>query len=167
MIVIAALLAAMQTAEPQAPLELVCTGGHGEQAGLRNRSKPSAWIGDGRGTPVSGSGYSTTTVTGMRQQGFADQVDVRLFKGDDLIRLPRTMLPAFRGGEGGWFKLKNVTATAGLSCKSCGKPDQQSQRSYDRVTGSISISGKAGDYVGQCQAVRQIARQIRSTELSR
>jgi hypothetical protein len=106
------------------------------------------------GTPVSGSGYSTTTVTGMRQQDFADQVDVRLFSGDDRIRLPRTMLPAFRGGEGGWFKLKNVTADGrSIRGKAAVNLINSPNVHIDRVTGSISISGKAGDYVGQCQAV--------------
>ena len=42
----------------------------------------------------------------------SDQVDVRLFGGDDRIRLPRAMMPLIHGGADGWFKLKNVVADA-------------------------------------------------------
>src|SRR6185369_3119986 len=53
---------------------------------------------------------TTTTVSRNVKVDFADQVDVRLFMGDDRIRVPRTMLPDFHGGNQGWFKIKNVTA---------------------------------------------------------
>lgn len=91
----------------------------------------------------------------MRQQGFREQVDIRLFGDDDRIRMPRTMLPAIRGGKGGWFKLKNVVADersirASAAVNALNNPNVF----IDRVTGTISVSGKAGDFTGQCEAMR-------------
>lgn len=102
----------------------------------------------------SGHGSGTTTVYGTRQQAFGDQVDVRLFGGDDRIRMPRTMLPLIRGGKDGWFKLKNVVAnTRSIRAKAAVNFANNPNVFIDRVTGTISISGKAGDYSGQCQAI--------------
>ena len=106
-------------------------------------------------TPVSGSGSAQTTIYGTRQQGFEDQVDIRLFGGDDRIRMPRTMLPMFHGGSDGWFRLKNVKSDARSIQASVAVNFINNPKVYiDRVTGTISISGKAGDYSGQCGAVQ-------------
>jgi len=146
--------AAAQNAVQQ-PLNLTCGG-----AGTANKptavnaysyGSASGWVG---GTPVSGSGSSTTTVYGRRQQGFEDQVDVRLFSGDDRIRMPRTMLPVIHGGANGWFKLKNVVADARSIHANAAVGLLNNPKVYiDRVTGTISISGKSGDYSGECQVV--------------
>jgi len=153
-IVLAALVAAEVVA--QQPLNLTCGG-----AGVAN--KPTARTAYANGyasgmigsTPVSGAGSATTTVYGMRQQGFEDQVDIRLFSGDDRIRLPRTMLPPLHGGNEGWFKLKNVVADARSIHASAAVNFMNNPKVYiDRITGTISISGKAGDYSGQCQAMQ-------------
>ena len=105
-------------------------------------------------TPVSGYGSANTTIYGTRQQSFADQVDIRLFGGDDRIRMPRTMLPMFHGGSDGWFKLKHVVADARQIHASIAVNFINNPKVYiDRVTGTISISGKAGDYSGECQAM--------------
>jgi len=153
-IVLTALVAAQAVA--QQPLNLTCGG-----AGVAN--KPTARTAYTNGyasgmigsAPVSGSGSATTTVYGLRQQGFEDQVDIRLFGGDDRIRLPRTLLPPLHGGNDGWFKLKNVVADARSIHASAAVNFMNNPKVYiDRVTGTISISGKAGDYSGQCQAVQ-------------
>jgi hypothetical protein len=62
------------------------------------------------------------------------------------------MLPAFRGGEDGWFKLGNIEIkeneiTASVRVNFINNPKLR----IDRYTGAISISGKAGDYAGGCQ----------------
>lgn len=83
-----------------------------------------------------------------------DQVDVRLFGGDDRIRLPRAMVPIMHGGSDGWFKLKNVVADAKTIRAIAPLNFYSNLKVYiDRVTGAISISGDNGDYSGECQVV--------------
>ena len=136
-------------------LDLTCLGG-----GTANKAAVASAFSSGHAsgsvgfTSWSGSGSGTTTVVGQRQQAFGDQVDVRLFGGDDRIRIPRTMLPAIRGGKEGWFKLKDVVADARSIRASAAVNMLNNPKVFiDRVTGTISISGKAGDYTGQCQAI--------------
>jgi hypothetical protein len=82
-------------------------------------------------------------------------VDIRLFAGDDRIRLPRTMLPPLHGGSDGWFKLKNLKVDARTIRGKAAVNFINSPKVFiDRVIGTISISGKAGDYSGQCEAVQ-------------
>ena len=139
----------------QQPLNLTCGGGgtasKTTSASAYSNTDVSGMVGT---TPVMGSGTTTTTVYGHRQQGFEDQVDVRLFSGDDRIRMPRTMLPAFHGGNDGWFKLKNVKVDARSIHASAAVNFMNNPKIYiDRVTGTISISGRAGDYSGQCEVI--------------
>lgn len=68
--------------------------------------------------------------------------------------MPRTMLPAIRGGEDGWFKLKDIKIkpneiTASIAVNILNNPKLR----LDRYSGSVSISGKAGDYVGRCRLI--------------
>ena len=142
-------------ASAQQPLNLTCFGGGtANKPTIMRGHTTGSFSGSVGGTPYSGSGNATTNVYGMRQQGFDDQVDIRLFAGDDRIRMPRTMLPPIRGGKEGWFKLKDVQADArSIRAKAAVNLMNSPNVHIDRVTGAISISGKAGDYVGQCQAV--------------
>lgn len=155
-----AALAAAQAAptpEPtaQQPLELTCFGaGTANKATTATSNSNARFSGMVGTTPVSGSGSGSTSVIIPRQQDFQDQVDVRLFNGDDRIRMPRTMLPLIRGGNAGWFKLKNVVADArSIRAKAAVNFMNNPNVLIDRVTGTISISGKAGDYSGQCQVI--------------
>jgi hypothetical protein len=151
--ILAALVVAQVAA--QQPLQLTCFGAGTANKATARTAYSNAYVSGSVGTtPYSGSGNATTTVYGTRQQGFEDQVDVRLFGGDDKIRLPRTMLPALHGGNDGWFKLKNVVADARSIRAKAGVNFMNSPNVLiDRVTGTISISGKAGDYTGQCQVI--------------
>lgn len=154
-----AAIAAVGAAAPiisQQPLNLTCSGG-----GTANKHAHASvdtdvhMSGMAGTTMVSGSGYGTSTINLPRQQGFEDQVDIRLFGGDDRIRMPRTMLPRIHGGSDGWFKLKHVEADARSIHASAAVNFINNPKVYiDRVTGTISISGKAGDYTGQCEAVQ-------------
>ena len=153
LILVAAAAAAQSPA--QTPLNLTCGGeGTANKVAVATASSNGGFMGSVGTTPVSGSTYGSTTVTSRRQQGFEDQVDIRLFAGDDRIRMPRTMLPALHGGSDGWFKLKSVVADARSIHASAAVNFMNNPKVYiDRVTGTISISGKAGDYAGQCQVI--------------
>jgi hypothetical protein len=144
----------------QPPLNLTCFGsGTANKMAVASATTSGSVFGSVGGTPYSGFGSATTNVHGTRQQDFSDQVDIRLFAGDDRIRMPRTMLPLVRGGEDGWFKLKKVeaddkTIRASASVNLINNPKVH----IDRLTGSLSISGKAGDFTGQCQVVDTTAK---------
>jgi hypothetical protein len=64
------------------------------------------------------------------------------------------MLPGIHGGQEGWFKLKDVVADVREIHASAAVNFINNPKVYiDRVTGTISISGKAGDYAGECQVI--------------
>lgn len=130
-----------QNAAPAAgaPLALTCTGG-----GTADKQ---------RGSLLAGR-WGWASVVSHHDREFADQVDIRLFSGDDRIRIPRTMLPGMHGGQDGWFKLKDVVADArAIRAHASVAAFHNPQVYIDRVTGTISISGKSGDYSGQCQVI--------------
>jgi hypothetical protein len=150
-----AALAAAQAAAPQQPLTLTCFGGGTANkystATVHSNAQVSGMVG---GTPVSGSGFGNSTITVPRSEGFTDQTDLRLFNGDDRIRLPRTILPVLHGGDGGWFKLKKVEADPRTIRAEAAVNFINHPKVYiDRVTGTISISGKSGHYSGQCEII--------------
>lgn len=123
-------------------LNLVCFGGG--SANKVTSGSAYAWDNSGKST--------NATVYGQRSQGFEDEVRVRINDADPRLRMPRTMLPAIRGGEDGWFKIKNIEygegeITASIAVSLLNNPKLR----LDRYTGAISISGKSGDFVGQCQ----------------
>lgn len=142
-------------ASAQQPLNLTCFGGGTANKPTMVTGHTNANIYGSVGTtPYSGHGNATTNVYGMRQQDFDDQVDIRLFAGDDRIRMPRTMLPPIRGGKAGWFKLKDVQADERSIRASAAVNFMNNPKIHiDRVSGTITISGKAGDFNGKCQAV--------------
>ncbi len=150
-----ALLMLMQAAAAQ-PLNLSCFGGGtANKVTMTNIDASGSSYGHVGGTPYSSYGSGSATVMGRRQQGFADQVDIRLFNGDDRIRLPRTLLPPLHGGKDGWFKLKNVVSDARSIHASAAVNFMNNPKVFiDRVTGTISVSGKTGDFAGQCEAFR-------------
>jgi hypothetical protein len=144
-----------QAVVAQPPLNITCSGGGtANKVTVATVNSYGSFSGNVGTTPVYGNSSDSSTVYGNRQQGFEDQVDVRLFSGDDRIRLPRTILPPVHGGSDGWFKLKNVQVDARSIHASAAINFMNKPKVYiDRVSGTISISGKAGDYTGQCQAV--------------
>ncbi len=142
-------------AAAQQPLNLTCSGGGtANKVAVATAHSNASGYGMVGTVPISGSSNSSTNVYIPRQQGFSDQVDVRLFSGDDRVRMPRTMLPGLHGGKDGWFVLKDITGDerfirATVAVNFINHP----KLFIDRTTGTISISGKAGNYSGQCEVV--------------
>ena len=139
--------------EAEDQLNLMCFG-----AGAANKVTVGRAYGSSSGSAVGTGGFATysgsanATVYGTRSQGFEDQVSLYLTSEEGRVRMPRTMLPVIRGGEDGWFKLKNISIgereiTASVAVNVFNNPKLR----VDRYTGAISISGKAGDYSGMCQ----------------
>ena len=122
------------SAQDNARLDLVCLG-----AGAATRN--AAIYGDG----------GTATIIGNRDTPFDDQVNLSIENGEGRLRMPRAMLPALHGGEGGWFKLKNVHVTdTEITASVAVNPLNSPKLRLDRLTGAISLSGKSGDYSGRC-----------------
>jgi hypothetical protein len=84
---------------------------------------------------------------------FDDQVNIEI--NDDntgRIRLPRTMLPPIHGGNEGWFDLESIKKSDSEILASAGVSFINSPKvRIDRMTGLVSISGKAGSFSGECQ----------------
>jgi hypothetical protein len=141
---LAALLLAGQAIAPPQPIHLICVGA-GTAAKL---SSTYGSFYDNRGNSAWGQ------VLSRRDRPFDDQVNVEISSdGQGRIRMPRAMLPVIRGGKDGWFELGSIKMTdseitAAAEVNFMNKPRVR----LDRITGAISISGKAGDYSGECQA---------------
>ena len=123
-------------------LQLTCRGG----GAANKQSNKSIYATDSDGN----SGWAA--VQGRRSEGFDDQVDLWIEGDAGRIRLPRTMLPPIHGGEDGWIKLSKIamaddSITASAAVNALNHPKIH----VDRHSGVISIDGKAGHFVGQCE----------------
>jgi len=150
---LAALLAAQ--AAPQQPVSLTCFGGGtAKKATIISGGSTGYMSGTVGTTPVSGTVTGSSSVVIPRNEEFTDQVDLRLFGGDDRIRLPGSTIPTIHGGAGGgWYKLKDVVADArSIRAKAMVNFVNHPVVYIDRVTGTISIAGRNGNYSGECQA---------------
>ena len=123
-------------------LNLVCAGG-----GAANKS--TSTVAQGWDSAGNSAG---AVVTGQRSVGFEDQLQLWIEGDQGKARLPRAMLPTLRGGENGWFEIKDIkvsdneiTGTVGVNFINHPK------LVLDRLTGTISLSGKAGQFNGQCR----------------
>lgn len=133
---------ASQAHGQQANLSLIC-GGTGS-ANKQTGASVDAWNSDGD--------YGGATITGTRTVGFEDQVSLRIEGTEGQLRMPRAMLPPIHGGKDGWFKLKNIKWTDGEITASVGVSLINNPKvRLDRFTGAISLSGKSGDFAGQCR----------------
>jgi hypothetical protein len=129
----------------QAPsrLNLVCVG-----AGSANKvTNTYAYGADNNGNSA------WANVTGNRTVPFDDQVNLWIEGNQGRLRMPRTMLPKLHGGEGGWFEINDLKMdeneiTGSVAVNFANHPKLR----IDRITGAISLSGKAGDYSGHCSA---------------
>jgi hypothetical protein len=100
------------------------------------------------------SGTSYGTINGTRAQSYTDQVDIELTGTSGRIRLPRVVLPILRGGENGWFELRDLELSdRSIEAKAAINFINRPKVHIDRMSGTISISGKSGTYAGKCQKI--------------
>ena len=151
----AALLAAMAAEGMTQPLtiHLICSGGGAANKG----TVTTGYAQNNYGGAASAQVYGQTAV------GFNDQVNIDLIGDSGRIRMPRTMLPVIRGGKDGWFDLKNLKISDGeITASAAINPINSPKVRLDRITGHLSISGKAGSYSGLCEPYdpRQVQRKF-------
>lgn len=124
-------------------LNLICGGG-GSAAGTQ--------VSNGFATDSSGNS-ATATIFSRRDRNFEDQVNVEIRDGQGRIRLPRTMLPPIHGGEDGWMRLTDIRETENeVTAKAVVNFMSRPNIRIDRISGTISISGRIGHFSGRCEA---------------
>lgn len=131
------------TSAMAADLNLICSG----EGAARRVETTQGYASNSYGESATATLYS------QRSEEFADQVNVEIRGGEGRIRLPRTMLPPIHGGENGWMQLTDIRETpdeitAKAQVNFMSRPDVR----IDRIAGTISISGRVGRYIGQCDA---------------
>ena len=137
------LMAAVQEEAPVESLNLICDG-----SGVSRERAVSQGYATG-----SDGGSATATVTRSYDRDFADLVNVEVRGNEGRIRVPRTMLPTFHGGNDGWFRLSNLRITADeITAKASVNFMNRPNVRIDRIAGTITISGAAGHFSGQCEA---------------
>lgn len=138
-----ALLMAQSADTGPTRLNLICSGGGtANKADVRTGTASDNW-----GNTAQAQSYGTRSV------GFDDAVSLWIDGDAGKIRMPRSMLPALHGGDDGWFELRNVRMSsteivANAAVNVLNKPKVV----IDRMAGTITISGKAGNYMGRCEA---------------
>ena len=146
----------MTVAAPAAmqPLNLTCVGGGSANKTAYRSVQVEEKVRDKHGKPTGERRRISKSIAEPYTQPFSDQVDIQLFGGADQIRVPRILLPDLHGGKGGWFRLKNVTGDARMIDASMNLGILNNPKVHiDRVTGILTISGKAGDFSGQCHVM--------------
>lgn len=124
-------------------LNLICGGG-----GTANRTQSTnVYASDSSGNS------GTATILTRRDREFEDQVNVEIRGNQGRIRLPRTMLPPIHGGEDGWMRLTDIRETPNdITAKAVVNFMSRPHIRIDRISGTISISGRIGQYSGRCEA---------------
>lgn len=132
----------VQAQEAGNRLSLVCDGG-----GAANKySSAHAYGWNNSGGTAGGF------ITSQRSVGFEDQLQLWIEGGAGKARMPRTMLPPIHGGNGGWFDLKDIRVsdneiTGTVAVNALNHP----KLVLDRLAGTVSLAGKAGQFNGRCQ----------------
>ena len=133
---------AIQSAEPF-KLNLLCEGS-GTQA------KALATYGRVRG---SDGQWANGTVTTTRDRDFTDAVRVEIAGETGRIRLPQPMLPLIRGGHNGWMNLKKIEVSPDeITAQATINLFNTAKIRIDRVTGTLSLGAKLGQFSGACKA---------------
>lgn len=124
-------------------LNLVCIGGGTQR-------KPSTVTGQ---VSTSNGNWASGSVTGWRENDFADAVRIEIAGEGGRIRIPQTMLPPLRGGKNGWMTLRNVQAGLDeITAVATINLFNKAKLRIDRITGTLSMTVLQGQFAGQCQA---------------
>ena len=133
--IIAAIVAAGSAHAQEAgnPLNLVCDGG-----GSVNKSTTDVaqgWNNWGGSAAVIATRRSTV--------GFDDQLQLWIEGGQGKARLTRVMLPKLRGGDGGWFGIKDIRISGNEIAGSVAVNFANHPKLIlDRIAGTVTLSGR-------------------------
>ena len=144
------LIAMLQAGETVPNLNLTCVGG-----GV-------AKIQTGTSANASDNYGNSVTITGTRSDvaEYRSTTDFRILGGEARIRMPAPLLPAIRGGDDGWFKVKNLKITdATYSGKAAVNFINNPEFSINRFNGTINVTSKNGSFTGTCEAYDDRAKQ--------
>ena len=132
-------------------LDLVCIG-----AGSANKQANSSFSAyNNQGDAAWGN------MVGNRSVPFDDQVNLWIEGDEGRLRMPRVMLPLIKGGEDGWFKIKDVQIDQGEITGSVAVNFINNPKfKIDRRNGYISMSGKSGNYSGRCQKYDPASEEV-------
>jgi hypothetical protein len=92
------LAASVNAQESGNRLNLICGG----QGAANKPTTANAYAWDNQG------GSANAIINGTRSVGFGDEVALWIEGSEGRLRMPRVMLPAIRGGDSGWFKLRKT-----------------------------------------------------------
>lgn len=128
--------------EQSVSLHLICGGG----GTAHDTRSTNAYASDSSGNSA------TATIVSRQDREFEDQVNIEIQNGEGRIRLPRTMLPAIHGGDNGWMRLSDIHETnEEITAHAVVNPISHPDVRIDRISGTVSISGRIGHFSGQCE----------------
>lgn len=87
------------------------------------------------------------------QKNYEENVLIEIFgNSSGRVRLPRSILPSIRGGNDGWFDLRNIVISQNeISAEAKVNFVNHPKIIIDRVRGTIFIDARRGAYNGRCQ----------------
>lgn len=145
MTVVSALLlltASWNAQEPNLNVHLICGGD-----GVQSRTE----FGVGQLTTPQGS--YTSTQSYRRDTPFSEEVLIELSGDSGRVRIPQTMLPLIRGGDGGWMQLRNISVTpTEITASATINLFNRARLRINRITGIMSMSVLRGRFDGRCEA---------------
>ena len=100
----------------------------------------------------SGSRSAYALGSGQQLSQFGEQLDVDIQSNKGKVRVPRRFLPAFHGGDGGWFDVQELAISdVEITGKVAINFAQHPNLRIDRRSGSVALDGKVGSFSGQCE----------------
>lgn len=137
------MVAALPVAAHAQSFQLSCDGiATSEESDVK-----SGYIYDNKGNFASG------TVYGSNKSSLSENLQVMITEGSGKIRLPQSLKPTLRGGQNGWYDLKNIQISEDSITASAKVNLISSTRLFiNRLDGSVSLKTGAGTFAGKCSA---------------
>ena len=141
-IAVAALALALPSSLNAETLHLICMG----EGSASKIDQVNAHANDNSGNTANATVYRNRDVP------FSDEMSIDIDGQSGRVRVPRVMLPPFHGAKEGWFDIeklmvddREITGNAAINFMNSPK------LRIDRITGTVSMSGRTGSFAGQCK----------------